>query len=66
MSKCNQSLQVKQKDALFNLPDAPVSEDRALNRFPELSLSPHFQRRWLLIYEALEDGRIEDELQRSL
>jgi len=52
------------QDALFNLLDALVSEDRAQS-LPELSLSPHFQRKWPSIYEALEDGRIEDqELQK--
>ncbi len=52
------------KDALFNLLDALASEDRAQS-LPELSLSPHFQRKWPSIYEALEDGRIEgDELQK--
>jgi hypothetical protein len=52
------------KDALFNLVDALLSEDRAQS-FPELSLSPHFERRWPSLYEALEDGRIEqNELQK--
>jgi DDE superfamily endonuclease len=54
------------KDALFNLLDALASEDRAQS-LPELSLSPHFQRKWPSIYEALEDGRIKgDELQKVL
>lgn len=53
------------QDALFNLLDALVSEDRAQS-LPELSLSPHFQRKWPSIYEALEDGRIEGhELQKA-
>ncbi len=52
------------RDALFNLVDALLSEDRAQS-FPELSLSPHFERRWPSLYEALEDGRIEqNELQK--
>lgn len=52
------------KDALFNLLDALASEDRAKS-LPELSLSPHFQRKWPSVYEALEDGRIESkELQQ--
>jgi hypothetical protein len=48
------------QDALFNLLDALVSEDRAQS-LPELSLSPHFLRKWPSIYEALEDGRIEEQ-----
>lgn len=52
------------KDALFNVLDALASEDRAQS-LPELSLSPHFQRKWPSIYEALEDGCIEgEELQK--
>lgn len=47
------------KDALFNLADALVSEDRAQSLI-ELSLSPHFTRRWPSLYEALEDGRIDE------
>lgn len=51
-------------DALFNLADALASEDRARS-LPELSLSPCFERKWSSIYEALEDGIIEEkELQR--
>jgi hypothetical protein len=46
-------------DALFNLLDALVSEERARS-LPELSLSPHFMRKWPSVYEALEDGRIEE------
>lgn len=46
------------KDALFNIVDALLSEDRAKS-FPELSLSPHFERQWPSLYEALEDGRID-------
>src|SRR5579885_156606 len=45
------------KDALFNLVDALVSEDRAQS-LPELSLSPSFERKWSSTYEALEDGII--------
>jgi hypothetical protein len=33
------------KDVLFNTVDALLSEERAQS-FPELSLSPHFERRW--------------------
>jgi hypothetical protein len=40
------------KDALFNLVDALSSEARARS-FPELSLSPFFERSWASLYEAL-------------
>lgn len=45
------------KDALFNTVDALLTEDRARS-FPELSLSPSFERRWPSLYEGLEDGSI--------
>jgi hypothetical protein len=48
------------KDALFNLVDALVSEDRAQS-LPELSLSPYFERNWASTYEALEDGIIDSQ-----
>jgi hypothetical protein len=47
-------------DALFNTVDALLTEDRA-HSFPELSLSPHFERRWPSLYEAFEDGRINEQ-----
>lgn len=46
------------KDALFNTVDALLTEDRARS-FPELSLSPSFERRWPSLYEGLEDGSID-------
>lgn len=46
------------KDAMFNTVDALLTEDRARS-FPELSLSPLFERRWPSLYEALEDGEID-------
>ena len=48
------------KDALFNLVDALASEAGARS-FPELSLSPLFERTWASLYEALEDGQIDAE-----
>lgn len=45
-------------DALFNLCDALLSEDRARS-FPELSQSPSFQRQWPSLYQALQRGMIE-------
>ncbi len=47
-------------DALFELMDALSSECSA-HSLPELSLSPFFQRRWCSVYEALEDGRIDEQ-----
>jgi hypothetical protein len=48
------------KDALFNTVDALLTEDRARS-FPELSLSPCFERRWPSLYEGLEDGLIDQQ-----
>lgn len=48
------------KDALFNLVDALLTEDRARS-LPELSLSAHFERRWPSVYESLEDGTIDQK-----
>jgi hypothetical protein len=45
-------------DALFNTMDA-LSSETAAHSFPELSLSPFFQRKWASTYEAFEDGKIE-------
>src|SRR5205807_5265197 len=45
-------------DALFNTVDA-LSSETAAHSFPELSLSPLFQRRWSSLYEAFEDGKID-------
>jgi hypothetical protein len=53
------------KDALFNTMDALLTEDRAQS-FPELSLSPHFERRWPSLYEAFEDGRIDEHQLRRV
>ncbi len=51
-------------DALFNTVDALLTETQAQS-FPELSLSPLFERRWCSLYEAFEDGRIDqDRLRR--
>ena len=55
----------KAKDALFNLVDALCSEAGARS-FPELSLSPFFERTWASLYEALEDGQIEAEHLREV
>jgi DDE superfamily endonuclease len=43
---------------LFNTVDALLTETSA-HSFPELSLSPLFERRWCSLYEAFEDGQID-------
>ena len=55
----------KAKDALFNLVDALASEAGARS-FPELSLSPLFERTWASLYEALEDGQIDAQRLREI
>lgn len=52
-------------DALFNTVDALLTETQA-HSFPELSLSPWFQRRWCSLYEAFEDSRIDQEQLRRV
>jgi len=52
-------------DALFNTVDA-LSSETAAHSFPELSLSPLFQRRWSSLYEAFEDGQIDAEQLRQI
>jgi hypothetical protein len=46
-------------DALFELGDA-LSSDPQARSLPELSLSPAFRRKWGSVYEALEDGWINE------
>jgi len=48
------------KDALFDTIDALITETQAQS-FPELSLSPFFQRQWHSLYEAFQDGKIDDK-----
>jgi len=55
----------RSRDGLFNLCDALLSEPQARS-LPELSLSPFFERRWLSVYEALQDGRIDVEGLRTV
>jgi hypothetical protein len=52
-------------DALFNVMDA-LSSETAAHSFPELSLSPLFQRKWASLYEAFEDGLIDEERLREV
>jgi len=51
------------EDALMNTADALMTETQAQS-LPELSLSPHFERRWHSLYEAFEDGVIQKGLLR--
>lgn len=48
-------------DALFDMVDALITETQAQS-FPELSLSPSFQRKWSSLYEALQDGKIDEKM----
>jgi DDE superfamily endonuclease len=52
-------------DGLFNTVDALLTETNA-HSFPELSLSPCFERRWCSLYEAFEDGQIDQERLRRV
>lgn len=52
-------------DALFNTADALLTETQA-HSFPELSLSPFFERQWASLYEAFEDGKIDKERLRRV
>src|SRR6266699_1838028 len=52
-------------DALFNSVDALLTETQAQS-FPELSLSPWFERRWCSLYEAFEDGQIDQNRLRQV
>ncbi len=47
-------------DSLFNMVDALISESQAQS-FPELSLSPFFERSWSSLYKALKRGSINLE-----
>jgi hypothetical protein len=50
---------LRAKDALFNTVDALITETQAKS-FPELSQSLWFERKWPSLYEAFEDGRIDE------
>lgn len=52
------------KDALFNTVDGLMTETQATS-FPELSQSLWFERQWPSLYEAFEDGRIEERRLRE-
>jgi len=51
---------LRAKDALFNTVDALMTETQAKS-FPEVSQSLWFERKWPSLYEAFEDGCIEEK-----
>jgi hypothetical protein len=52
-------------DALFEMIDALITEPQAQS-FPELSFSPFFQRKWPSLYEALQDGKIDEKMLQEI
>lgn len=52
-------------DCFGNARDA-LSSEAGARSFPELSLSPFFERTWASLYEALEDGQINTERLREV
>jgi hypothetical protein len=55
----------KAKDALFNTVDALMTETQAKS-LPEITQSLWFERQWSSVYEALEDGRIDQSTLRKV
>ena len=55
----------KANDSLFNCADALLTETCAQS-FIELSLSAHFERKWPSLYEAFEDGKLDQKALRKL
>lgn len=51
----------REKDAQFELLDALTASARPIISFPELSLSPFFQRQWSSAYAAVERGQQDRE-----
>jgi hypothetical protein len=49
---------LRAKDALFNTVDALMTETQARS-LPEITQSLWFERKWSSVYEAFEDGRID-------
>jgi hypothetical protein len=56
---------LRAKDALFNTVDALMTETHAKS-FPEVSQSLWFERKWPSLYEAFEDGRIDENRLRAV
>jgi DDE superfamily endonuclease len=55
----------KAPDALFDMVDALITETQAKS-FPELSFSPLYQRKWHSLYEALQDGKIDEKMLQEI
>ena len=55
----------RSRDALFNTVDALMTETQAKS-FPEVSQSLWFERKWPSLYEAFEDGRIDEKRLRDI
>lgn len=53
------------RDALFNTIDGLMTETHAKS-FPEISQSPWFERNWPSLYEAFQDGRIDEKRLREV
>lgn len=53
------------RDALFNTVDALMSEPQAKS-FPEVSQSLWFERKWSSLYQAFQDGRIDEKYLRDI
>lgn len=56
---------LRAKDALFNTVDALMTETQAKS-LPEVTQSLWFERKWSSIYEAFEDGRIDQQALRKV
>jgi len=56
---------LRAKDVLFNTVDALMTESQAKS-FPEVSQSLWFERKWSSLYEAFEDGRIDEKRLREI
>lgn len=56
---------LRAKDALFNTVDALMTETQAKS-LPEVTQSLWFERKWSSIYEAFQDGRIDQHALREV
>ena len=56
---------LRAKDVLFNTVDALMTETQAKS-FPEISQSLWFERKWSSLYEAFQDGRIDETRLRKV
>jgi hypothetical protein len=56
---------LRSRDALFNTVDALMTEPQAKS-LPEVTQSLWFERKWSSVYEAFEDGRIDEKRLREI